>query len=446
MHIGTSYRDIWKVSLPIIVGSAAQNVVALTDSVFLYYLSETDFAAITMVASFYIVIAAIGFSFSRGAQILISLKAAQNQDRTVGRIFYSMVYFELVMAVFMFLFMTYGVWYLFSAFVDSDQIFYKCMEYLDTRKWGVFASYIGVSIVALYTGLARPVFILIDTIILAVVNIFLDHALIFGAYGFPAMGMAGAGMASTIAEYVALAIFLIYILLDKKNRQYLNIKLPRWDARLIRQMMRLSGPIVAMAVAGLGSAFIFFGLVDKLGERTLAVTNVVRIAYLIFAIPCWGFSSGTNTVVSYFIGRRKRQAIVPMLWKTANLCVAVTVALMLPLMLFPKKVLYPIFGDERAYLIQEAYPSLLVLFGILIVFSYGSIFFNGMIGAGATKRALYVQVVCAVGYTSMVAIIINSPIASLPLAWSMEIVYWGVIFAISYRFITGKHWWKWKSS
>ncbi|MEL6670275.1 MAG: MATE family efflux transporter, partial [Bacteroidota bacterium] len=333
----------------------------------------------------------------------------------------------------------------FSAFVDSDQIFYKCMDYLETRKWGVFASYVGVSIVALYTGLARPVFILIDTIILAAVNIFLDHALIFGAYGFPAMGMAGAGMASTIAEYVALGIFLLYVIFDKKNRKYLATKLPRWDAGLIRQMMRLSGPIVAMAVAGLGSAFIFFGLVDKLGERTLAVTNVVRIAYLIFAIPCWGFSSGTNTVVSYFIGRRKRQAIVPMLWKTANLCVAVTVALMLPLILFPKRVLYPIFGDERAYLIQEAYPSLLVLFGILIVFSYGSIFFNGMIGAGATKRALYVQVVCAIGYTLLVALIINSPIASLPLAWSMEMVYWGIIFAISYRFITGKHWWKWRS-
>ena len=291
MEIGTSYRDIWKVSLPIIVGSAAQNVVALTDSVFLFYLSETDFAAITMVASFYIVVAAIGFSFSRGAQILISLRAAQGHVKTVGRVFYSMLYFEFVMAIFMFLFMTYGVYYLFSALVDSNQIFDKCMEYLDTRKWGVFASYIGVSIVALYTGLARPIFILIDTIILAAVNIFLDHALIFGAYGFPAMGMAGAGLASTIAEYVALFIFVIYILFDKKNRQYLKIKLPRWDATLIRQMVRLSGPIVAMSVAGLGSAFVFFGLIDNFGERALAVTNIVRIAYLIFAIPCWGFSS-----------------------------------------------------------------------------------------------------------------------------------------------------------
>ncbi|MEM7572090.1 MAG: MATE family efflux transporter [Bacteroidota bacterium] len=431
-------------SLPIIVGSAAQNVVALTDSVFLFYLSETDFASILVVASFYIVVAAIGFSFSRGAQILISLRAAQQQVKTVGRIFYSMLYFELVMAVIMFLFMTFGVYYLFSALVDSPQIFDKCMEYLSTRKWGVFASYVGVSIVALYTGLARPVFILIDTIILALVNIFLDHALIFGAYGFPAMGIAGAGLASTIAEYVALIIFVVYIFADKKNRQYLNIKLPRWDPKLIRQMVRLSGPIVAMSVAGLGSGFVVFGLIENLGERELAVANIVRIAYLIFAIPCWGFSSGTNTMVSYFIGRRKRQAIVPILWKTANLCTFVTVIIMLPLMLFPTAVLYPILGSEKAYLIQAAYPSFLVLFGILVVFSYGSIFFNGMIGAGATTQALRVQILCAIGYTILVYFIINSPFASLPLAWGMEIVYWIVIFIISYRFISGRHWWKWK--
>ena len=51
LELGTSYRSIWKVSIPIIIGSAAQNVVAMTDSVFLYYRSEDDFAAIGFVAA-----------------------------------------------------------------------------------------------------------------------------------------------------------------------------------------------------------------------------------------------------------------------------------------------------------------------------------------------------------------------------------------------------------
>jgi len=66
LKLGTSYRSIWKVSIPIIIGSAAQSVVAMTDSIFLYYRSVDDFAAIGFVATFYIIVAAIGFGFSRG--------------------------------------------------------------------------------------------------------------------------------------------------------------------------------------------------------------------------------------------------------------------------------------------------------------------------------------------------------------------------------------------
>ncbi|MFT6131160.1 MAG: Na+-driven multidrug efflux pump, partial [Neolewinella sp.] len=256
MKLTTSYRDIWKVSLPIIIGSAAQNIVAMTDSVFLYYTDEEDFAAIGFVAAFYIIVAAIGFGFSRGGQILMARRAGQGKPDEVGRVFYSTVYFELALAVIMFLFMTHGAYWLFASLVDSDVIFRKSLEYLEMRKWGVFASYFGVACIALYTGIARPLFIIIDTLILATVNIFLDRALIFGMYGFPEMGIAGAGLASTIAEYVALLVFVVYMIFDRKNRVYNIFKLPKWDPVIIREIVSLSVPIVAMSVVGLSSSFV----------------------------------------------------------------------------------------------------------------------------------------------------------------------------------------------
>ena len=151
MELTTSYRSIWKVSIPIIIGSAAQNVVAMTDSVFLYYRSEDDFAAIGFVAAFYIIVAAVGFGFSRGGQILIALYAGKGKPAQAGKAFYSTVYFELALAGAVFLFMTFGAYWLFASLVDSDVIFYKSLEYLETRKWGVFASYLGV-------GLHRPLY------------------------------------------------------------------------------------------------------------------------------------------------------------------------------------------------------------------------------------------------------------------------------------------------
>ena len=440
MKLTTSYRDIWKVSLPIIIGSAAQNVVAMTDSVFLYYKDEEDFAAIGFVAAFYIIVAAIGFGFSRGGQILMARRAGQEKPEEVGRVFYSTVYFELALALLLFLFMNYGAYWLFASLVDSDVIFYKALEYLEMRKWGVFASYFGVACIALYTGIARPVFIIIDTFILAATNIFLDRALIFGDYGFPEMGIAGAGLASTIAEYVALLVFIVYMILDRKNRVYDIFRLPKWDPVIIREIVGLSVPIVAMSVVGLGSGFIFFGLVDNFGERALATTNIVRIAYLILSIPAWGFCTGINTMASYFVGAKQPENVRPVLWKTAVLCLGITTLMIIPLLAFPRYFLYPILGDERAYLIDAAYPIFWVLWGILITFSFGSIFFNGLIGAGETRLALKVQSAVAAAYVALIFVVVRASWGTMVLAWSVEILYWIAIFLIAWRYFSRPRW------
>ena len=440
MELTTSYRSIWKVSIPIIIGSAAQNVVAMTDSVFLYYRSEDDFAAIGFVAAFYIIVAAIGFGFSRGGQIMIALFVGKGEPQGVAKSFYSTVYFELALAAAVFLFMTFGAYWLFASLVDSDVIFYKSLEYLEPRKWGVFASYLGVACIALYTGIARPVFIVVDTFILAVTNIFLDEALIFGRYGFPEMGIAGAGLASTIAEYVALVVFLVYMILDKKNRIYLTGKLPKYDPTLIREIVGLSVPIVTMSVVGLGSYFFFTGLVENFGPRALAVNNIIRIAYLVLSIPAWGFCTGINTLASYFVGREERRSVKVVLWRTVFLCLGITLVMGLPLILFPREVLYPILGDERAYLIQAAYPIFWVLLGILITFSFGSIFFNGLIGAGETRKALIYQTICALVYMVLIFVVVRSGWGNLTLAWGVEIVYWVLMFGLSFRYFRRPRW------
>ena len=440
MKLTTSYRDIWKVSLPIIIGSAAQNVVAMTDSIFLYYKDEEDFAAIGFVAAFYIIVAAIGFGFSRGGQILMARRAGQEKPEEVGRVFYSTIYFELALAVLLFLFMTYGAYWLFASLVDSDVIFYKALEYLEMRKWGVFASYFGVACIALYTGIARPVFIIVDTFILAATNIFLDRALIFGMYGFPEMGIAGAGLASTIAEYVALLVFIVYMIFDRKNRVYNIFRLPKWDPVIIREIVGLSVPIVAMSVVGLGSGFIFFGLVENFGERALATTNIVRIAYLILSIPAWGFCTGINTMASYFVGSDQPENVRPVLWKTAFLCLGITTLMILPLLAFPRYFLYPILGDERAYLIDAAYPIFWVLWGILTTFSFGSIFFNGLIGAGETRLALKVQSIVAAVYVVLIFVVARASWGTMVLAWSVEILYWIAIFIVAWLYFRNPRW------
>ena len=440
MKIKNSYKQILAISTPIMLASAVQNVIALSDSVFLYHKSELDFAAIAFVSVFYLTIAAIGYGFSRAGQIIIARRAGEGNLPEVGRTFYAMVYFELALAAIMFTFMQFGSPWFFAAFVNDPEIYNRSLEYINYRSYGVFFSYVGVAIVALYTGVARTTFIMIDTLILAMVNIFLNYCLIFGKCGLPEMGIGGAGLASTIAEIVAFVLFVIYILYDKKSREYNLFKFPKIDVPLIKKQLSLASPIVAQAVVGLGSWVVFFGLVDNLGQRPLAISNLVRNVYLILSIPTWGFASGVNTMVSNLIGQGKRGEVLPVTKMTAKLSLLVTMMISIPVVFFPEFFLYPIFGKGDMTMIQEAQPVFYVLLGIMGLFAVSGIYFNSLVGTGATLYALKMQMICAVLYLVYITISIKYVYVGLEWAWAGELFYWVFIWITTIVYLGTEKW------
>lgn len=442
MRLDTSYRQILSISLPIMLGSAVQNIIALTDSVFLYHLSATDFAAIGFVGVFYLIIAAIGYSFSKGGQIMIARRQGEGKFREAGRSFYALIYFEFFLAILMFFFMQYGAEPFFKAIVRSEAIVEKSIEYLIPRSYGVFFSYIGVAIIALYTGVGRTKFIVVDTLILALVNVVLNYGLIYGHWGLPEMGIAGAGWASTIAEIVAFIFFLIYMLFDRKLKDNAIFQLPWVSLRQIRQVFNLSSAVVAQSVVGLGSWFAFFSIIEKIGERELAISNLARIVYLILSVPTWGYASGVNTMVSHFIGRKKRQAVMPIIWKTAKLALSTTMIFAIPVVLMPEYILYPLLGGEDMSLIYEAQPVLYLLLVILALFALGGIYFNGFIGTGSTWAGLKIQFLGTIVYILYVYFAVIKWEANLVWAWGGEVVYWVFSFSYTLYALRDKSWHK----
>ncbi len=440
MSINTSYRQILSISAPIMLASAAQNVITLSDGVFLYHLGEGDFATIGFVGVYYMIMAVIGYGISKGGQIMIARRVGERNYIEVGKTFYSMLYFELFLSVLLFFFLRYGSSHLLDLFVDSKVIYQKSLEYLSFRSFGIFFSFTGVAIIALYTGIARTKFLMWDTLILAAVNITLDYGLVFGHFGLPQMGIAGAGLASTIAEVVAVVVFIIYLAFDKKVRKFALSRIPKWDWELTGRQVRLAAPIVVQYFIGMASWFTFFGIVENLGERQLAISNLVRMVYMILAIPTMGFASGLNTLVSQFIGLRKRAAVIPITWKASYLNMAFTLGVALPVVLFPKKILYPLFGGTDTSLLVEARPVLLVLFVILMVFSIGAVFFNGLSGTGATLFGMVIQIFVVALYLVYIYFVINYTNGGLTWAWASEILYWGLMFIVSYYYLKSKRW------
>ena len=198
--------------------------------------------------------------------------------------------------------------------------------------------------------------------------------------------------------------------------------------------------MVLQTFASLGSWFVFFALIEQLGKNELAVSNIIRTFYMMFMIPAWGFSSGINTIVSNLIGKKQLRQVWPAITKTAILCFAVTMTLGLSLVFFPNAMLHFVTNDE--VVIEGAKKLIWVLLLILTLYSFSIIYFNGLVGTGATKVALYIQVSCVILYSIYVYIVVGVFKSSLELSWMAEVVYMVSSMIISILYLRSNRWLK----
>lgn len=422
------------------LGSAAQNLIVLTDNVFLYHKGSLEFAAIGLIGVFYLAISTIGYGISKGGQIIIARRYGESQYSQVGSSFYAMVGLEIVIALLLFVLIQLCSPFFFKLFIASPDIIEQCLAYLYPRSYGIFFSYIGLAFIALYTGIAKTKFIIWDTLLLASVNLVLNYVLIFGKFGAPELGIVGAAWASTTAEVLAFIAFVVYIIYDRTNRKFDLFNFPKLDLGLIKQVWKISFPIVVQSVVGIGSWFVFFSWIENESQRDLEVSNLIRNVYLMLSIPCWGFASSINTIVSNFIGNGRYTAVLPMINKTTKINVLFTLIIAMPIILLPEFFLYPIFGRQDMSLINDAGNLFWVLIVILVSFCVGATYFNGLSGTGDTLKALKLQVFCSVLYIGFAYLFIKVLPYSLEKAWSVEIIYWVVLYIFSLFAIKSNTW------
>lgn len=455
-------------SIPIMIGSAVQNIITLTDLFFLGRVGKTELAAIGLVGVFYLMITTIGYSFSKGGQIIIARRMGEGREDQIGKLFYSMLLFELSLSLIMFLFMQFGASWFFSLLVKAEDqdVLHACLDYIYYRSFGVFFSYAGVAMVALYSGVARTNVIIYNAIALGILNLILNYGLIFGNLGLPAMGIGGSGLASSLAEGIAFLVFITYIYLDREadiyglfgrfrqrkafekkqkelnetQQEFLNKNnFLQFDSKAVSDQIKVSAPIVLQSLVGQGSWLIFFTLVEQImGKHELAISNIIRAVYLLYMIPCWGFASGINTIVSNLMGQNKLQEVQSAIGKAARLSLSVTGILAILLVIAPRFVL--LIGTNDIELINDSIRLIWLLVVILLLYSTSAIYYNGLVGTGATKVGLQLQVFSVAIYLLYTYYVIVFLKSNLEMAWLAEFVYWAVILVCSLWYLRSGKW------
>ncbi len=431
-------KKIFQVTYPIFLTLIAQNIINVTDTAFLGRVSEVALGASAIGGVFYIAIYFVGFGFSQGAQIMIARRNGEQNYAAIGPIFNNALLFNFLLAVLIFAVSFYSIPFLMRYLVHSDQVYHATVDFLHWRIYGFFFAFLNVVFRAFFVGITRTKVLTVSAAITAITNIILDYLLIFGKFGFPEWGIAGAAIASTIAEMASL-VYFIFVTLKLKDKHVFNLfKFDKIDFQTIKKILSLSIFIMFQYFISISTWFMFFIFIERLGERPLAVTNIGRSLYILLMIPGSALSTTVNTLVSNMIGEGHKEQVIPFIHKSIKIVLITLIPLMLFTFAFPD--FFARIYTNNFELVAATIPTLRVVSVAMVFCGIGSILFNAISGTGNTKSAFLIEFLTLffyVVYVYYTAVVLR---ASVEIVWMSEFVYWIIIGSMAYWYLRKGNW------
>lgn len=433
-----STKNILKISYPIILTLVAQNVINVTDTAFLGRVSEVALGASAIAGVFYFAVFMVGFGFSQGAQILIGRRNGEENYAQIGPIFNNSLIFNGLFAVVLFIATILGMPYLMKFLVSSDQIYVATMEYLDWRIYGYFFVFLNVVFRSFYVGITDTRILTTSAVITAITNILFDYVLIFGKFGFPELGIAGAAIASVIAEATTLGYLFLHTIIYADLKKYGIFSSLKVDFKTLSQILNISIFIMFQFFISISTWFLFFIFIERMGERPLAITNIGRSMYILLMIPASALSTTAGTLVSNLIGSGQKEEVM----KTVNRIIRIALVFVAPLMIltfiFPELFAH-IYTDDLS-LVAASVPVIRTVSIAIAFFAMANVIINAVSGTGSTKIAFYMEAVTLSFYISFVyyTAILNPQ--EVYVVWFSEFVYWSFIGGFGYLYLLKGNW------
>lgn len=416
----------------------AQTVLAFTDMAFLGRLGEVELGAASMSGIYYYFFTTLAWGFSVGVQVIIARRLGEGQlDKIVSTLLHGFVF------IIAFACMLFGVIRLLSpaflsAVLSSENVYNVSMDFLSYRAFGIFFSSMNFMYRSFYIGLSKTKSISYSTIIMAIVNIVLDWALIFGTPFNAAMGVQGAALASVIAEVSATIFFTLYTIYShpiEGHRVFVRFK---FEMVNVRNILKLSMPTMMQKMLSYGLWLFFFFMIESMGERELAITMVVRNIFMMVSIPAFAFGAATNTIVSRLLGEGRDNEVMPTIWKVLRMSIVLTLPLLLIMVVAPAFWLGLITNIQP--IIEAAIPICYLLCFTTCAFCVGMCFFEAVSGTGYTQQAFYIELVALVVYSIVIWVAVKVFAAPLIYVWSSELVYAVLLSLVSILFMARYNW------
>jgi MATE family multidrug resistance protein len=271
---------------------------------------------------------------------------------------------------------------LIEALAPTESIGPLATGYMRTRAFGMMGITAASSLSAFFRGIGDTRTPLIATLIANVANLFLDLGLVYGWYGMPKLGVAGAGLATSISEWIYFgAVAYVFLLPSIKAR--FNTHFHRPNFQEIKRLWHTGIPIGGQWTIEMLSFAVFTMLVARMGAAPMAASHAfIQLMSLSF-MQAVGISIATTTLVGRYIGAGQLEFVTKSL-RSSMLLGSLLAAFIAAIFVLIPTTLLGIFSSDPKVLIYGG--PLLVVGAFYQFFDAIAIVSDGALrGAGDTR-------------------------------------------------------------
>ena len=438
LQVTISSKQILAISLPIALAIMVPQVNFVINNIFLGALSSEALAIGGITGVFYLIFGVMGQGLNNGLQALISRRAGENRVDEIGILFSQGVIISIFLSILGISFTYFVAPPIFHSLLHDPARANSVIEFLKIRIWGIPFLFIYQMRNALLVGTNQSNYLIIGTATEAIFNIFFDYSLIFGHFGFTAMGLNGAAYASIISEVMGLLVIYLVIHYQKIGARFELFKSFSVKWEYIKLILVQSSPIMVQYMISIISWEFFYILIEHRGEQALAVSNSMRNIFGFFGSFTWAFAATANTMVSNIIGQNMQDKVIPLINKIVKWSFGFALMVCILLNVFAYQFL-SIYGQGEGFM-QEGIPVLRVVSFALLIMSIATIWLNAVTGTGQSKINLAIEFVAIIIYIIYAYLTIEHYQLPITIGWMCEIIYWLTLLIPSYLYIQSKRW------
>jgi MATE family multidrug resistance protein len=359
--------------------------------------SVHTYATLGVTNSFLHLIIKVGEALSVGTIVISGQFNGQNSFENVGRTIRDAFWITTIIGILFGSFLFFGASTIYAWYGVSDEIITLGVPFLRLRAVGVLCMFIYLALVGFLRGIKNTRTPMKIFIFGSILFVFFDYALIFGAWGFPAMGLQGSAIATIIQYGSMMTLALGYVLFNKKNRKY-GIKLfsTLTDVSYIKHLLSVSWPVM-LDKAVMAWAYVWLGkMVATMGTNGIAAACVVKDMERFAFLPALAFAQVITFLVSNDVGIKNWDGIKVNIKKIMILASGM-VSIILGFFIYKREYIITIFDKKGDFtdLAMQAFP----LLSIFIIFDLIQLILSGALrGAGNVRIVMIVRFVTCFCY------------------------------------------------